>query len=63
MQDQRPAYLHVEDHMSRLRVGDVSGDAHEEWLRQWGEIPFPDQARLFAPAYWNNKLSYRLRKL
>lgn len=63
MSDQRPAYLHVEAHMSRLRAGEVSADAHGTWLGQSGDIPFPDQARLFAPVYWNNKLSYRLRKL
>jgi len=59
----RPAYLHVEDHMARLRRREIDLDAHVAWLGQWGPIPFPDQARLFAPIYWDNKLSYKLRKL
>ena len=57
------AYLRVEEHMSAWRAGACSLDEHVAWLEQWGEIPFPDQAKLFAPVYWNNKLSYRLRKL
>lgn len=60
---QRPAYLHVEEHMARLRSKELPVSAHVKWLEQWGEIPFLDQARLFAPVYWNNKLSYRLRQL
>jgi hypothetical protein len=58
----RPAFLVVEEHMSALRAGSISIDQHVEWLHQWGEIPFPSQARLFAPIYWNNKLSYRLKQ-
>lgn len=58
----RPAFIVVEEHMSGLRAGQLSIAAHVEWLKQFGEIPFPVQARLFAPVYWNNKLSYRLRK-
>ena len=58
----RPAFVEVEEHMSRLRTGALSVDEHVEWLHKDGEIPFPDQARLFAPVYWNSKLSYRLRK-
>jgi len=56
------AYLDVEEHMSAFRAGDVTVDEHVAWLGRHGEIPFPDQARLFGPVYWNNKLSYRLRK-
>jgi len=59
----RAAYLHVEDHMAALREGHTSMSEHVEWLEQWGEIPLPDQAKLFAPVYWNNKLSYKLKKL
>jgi len=59
----RPAYLHVEEHMAALHAGTLSLDEHLRWLRRWGEVPFPDQARLFAPIYWENKLSYQLRKL
>ncbi|HEY8091635.1 MAG TPA: hypothetical protein VIF09_27405 [Polyangiaceae bacterium] len=58
----RPAFVEVEDHMSRLRLGATSPDEHVAWLRQHGEIPFPDQARLFAPIYWSSKLSHRLEK-
>jgi hypothetical protein len=57
-----PAFLDVEEHMRAFRAGEISVDAHVEWLRRFGEIPFPVQARLFAPVYWNNKLSYRLKK-
>jgi hypothetical protein len=59
----RPAYLVVEGHMSALRAGGLSIDAHVEWLRSFGDVPFRPQARLFAPVYWNSKLSYRLSKL
>jgi hypothetical protein len=59
----RPAYLHVEEHMARVRSKELDLAAHVKWLTQSGEVPFLDQARLFAPVYWNNKLSYRLRKL
>jgi hypothetical protein len=58
----RPAYLEVEDHMLRFRAGAVGPDEHVAWLRRSGEVPFPVQAKLFAPVYWNNKLSYRLAK-
>jgi hypothetical protein len=58
----RPAFVEVEEHMGALRVGAISASGHVEWLGQLGEIPFPVQARLFSPVYWNNKLSYRLRK-
>ena len=58
----RPAFAVVEEHMNALRDGKLSAAAHVEWLREHGEIPFPVQARLFSPVYWNNKLSYRLRK-
>jgi hypothetical protein len=56
----RPAYLVVEEHMARFRASAIGLDEHVAWLRQFGEIPFPVQARLFAPVYWNSKLSYRL---
>jgi hypothetical protein len=59
----RPAFLAVEEHMSALRAGARSIDDHVAWLESFGEIPFRPQARLFAPVYWNSKLSYRLRKL
>lgn len=57
----RAAYLVVEDHMRRFREGTVTVDDHARWLEAFGEIPFLTQARLFAPVYWNNKLSYRLK--
>jgi hypothetical protein len=38
-------------------------DEHVAWLEQWGAVPFPDQARLFAAVYWENKLSYKLKRL
>jgi hypothetical protein len=59
----RAAFLEVEEHLARFRGGDVSIGAHVTWLQQFGEVPFPAQARLFAPVYWNNKLSYRLKHL
>lgn len=58
----RPAYLHVEEHMARLRARTIDLAEHVRWLEQWGDVPFPDQARLFAAVYWHNKLSYRLRR-
>jgi hypothetical protein len=58
----KPAFNYVEEHMCALRAGTLSLAAHVEWLGKMGEIPFPVQARLFSPVYWNNKLSYRLRK-
>jgi hypothetical protein len=59
----RPAFLHVEEHMARRRADAIGIDEHVAWLEQWGDVPFSDQARLFAPIYWDNKLSYKLRKL
>ena len=53
----------IEAHMAALRRGERSPADHLRWLTDQGEVPFVDQARLFAPMYWNNKLSYRLRKL
>jgi hypothetical protein len=58
-----PAYRHVETHMAALRSGAIEPAAHLAWLGRFGAVPFPDQARLFAPLYWHNKLSYRLRQL
>ncbi|MBK8234437.1 MAG: hypothetical protein IPK74_02670 [Deltaproteobacteria bacterium] len=58
-----PAYRHVEAHMAALRSGAIEPAAHLAWLGRFGAVPFPDQARLFAPLYWHNKLSYRLRQL
>jgi hypothetical protein len=58
----RPAFLEVEEHMSGLRTGRVTLDDHVRWLQRHGEIPFPDQARLFAPVYWNAKISHRLQR-
>jgi hypothetical protein len=58
-----PAFAIVEDHLTRFRAGEISIEGHVEWLHRFGEIPFPDQARLFSAVYWNNKLSYRLKKL
>ena len=54
------AYLRVEEHMAALRAGELDLAAHVAWLEQSGPVPFPDQARLFAPIYWGNKLSYKL---
>jgi hypothetical protein len=56
-----PAFRVVEGHMTAFRAGTVPADAHVAWLQQFGEVPFPAQARLFAEIYWKNKLSYRLR--
>jgi hypothetical protein len=58
----KPAFLEVEEHMSAFRAGTVSVGEHVEWLERHGEVPFPDQARLFAPVYWASKLSHRLEK-
>jgi len=58
----RPAFLAVEEHMRAFRAGTLGVDAHVAWLHGSGEIPFPVQARLFSPVYWNNKLSYRLKQ-
>lgn len=58
-----PAYRHVEAHMAALRAGTIDAGDHLAWLTATGEVPFVDQARLFAPVYWNNKLSYRLRRM
>ncbi len=58
----RPAFVEVEERMSALRAGALSLDQYVDWLKTLGEVPFLDQARLFAPVYWNSKLSYRLRK-
>jgi hypothetical protein len=58
----RPAYLLVEEHMLGWRQGSVSIEEHRRWLESFGPVPFPTQAKLFAPVYWNNKLSYRLKK-
>jgi hypothetical protein len=57
----RPAFVVVEEHMSALRAGTVSIDEHVAWLEQFGEVPFRAQAQLFAPIYWQSKLSHRLR--
>src|SRR5690606_13586150 len=59
----RAAYLHVEEQMAALRAGELGMREHAAWLESFGEIPFRDQARLFAPIYWDNKLSYKLKKL
>jgi hypothetical protein len=59
----RPAFQVVLEHLARFRGGEVPVAKHVEWLQQFGEVPFPEQARLFAPLYWNNKLSYRLKHL
>jgi hypothetical protein len=57
----KPAFQVVEEHLARFRAGHVPMGEHVAWLQQFGEVPFPVQARLFAPVYWNNKLSYRLK--
>jgi hypothetical protein len=57
----RPAYRAVEEHMAALRAGARSLDEHIDWLRRDGDVPFPVQAHAFAPVYWKNKLSVRLR--
>lgn len=59
----KPAFVVVAEHMSALRARLTTIHAHVEWLHALGTVPFLDQARLFAPVYWNNKLSYRLRHL
>jgi hypothetical protein len=59
----KPAFVAVSEHMKALRARAISIHDHVTWLEAQGDIPFIDQARLFAPLYWNNKLSYRLRHL
>jgi hypothetical protein len=59
----RPAFLDVEEHMSAFHAGRTTLKEHVAWLERHGEVPFPDQAKLFAPVYWNNKLSYRLKHM
>jgi hypothetical protein len=59
----KPAFVIVAEHMNAFRAGKLSIQDHVAWLQRRGEVPFVDQARLFAPLYWNNKLSYRLRHL
>lgn len=56
------AYLQVEEHMRAFRAGTIGVDEHAQWLHGFGEVPFPVQAKLFSPVYWNNKLSYRLKQ-
>jgi hypothetical protein len=48
--------------MAHLRGGGVGLDEHVAWLER-REIPFSDQARLFAHTYWENELSCKLRRL
>lgn len=55
----QPAFKLVEDHMVHFRSGDTSLDEHAAWLQSMGDVPFPDQARLFSDVYWRNKLGYR----
>ena len=57
----RPAYREVEEHMSAFRAGALSIDQHVDWLSQSGDIPFVTQARAFAPVYWKNKISVKVR--
>lgn len=54
-----PAFKLVENHMAKFRSGEVSLDEHAHWLQSMGDVPFPDQARLFSDVYWRNKLGYR----
>lgn len=58
-----PAFKHVEEHMFGLRSGRISLDEHAHWLESVashdGDIPFPDQARMFSDVYWRNKLGYK----
>jgi len=57
-----PAFKLVEDHMMWFRSGQyvmMSIDDHVNWLQAMGDVPFPDQARLFSDVYWRNKLGYR----
>jgi hypothetical protein len=61
--ESKPAFVVVAEHMSALGSGTMSIHDHVAWLHSRGEVPFVDQARLFAPLYWNNKLSYRLRHM
>jgi hypothetical protein len=57
----RAAYREVEEHMAGLRAGAISIDRHVEWLWQGGDVPFVTQARAFAPVYWKNKISVKMR--
>jgi hypothetical protein len=57
----RPAFVEVEEHMGAFRSGALSIDEHARWLEEQGDVPFRDQARLFASVYWKSKLSHRLR--
>jgi hypothetical protein len=47
--------------MAAFRTGAVSIDEHVDWLGQSGDVPFVTQARLFAPVYWKNKISVKVR--
>jgi hypothetical protein len=57
----RPAFCEVEEHMAAFRSGALSVDEHVEWLGHTGEVPFATQARAFAPVYWKNKISVKVR--
>lgn len=57
----RPAYREVEEHMAAFRSGAISIDQHVDWLGPSGDIPFVTQARAFAPVYWKNKISVKVR--
>jgi hypothetical protein len=57
----RPAFREVEEHMTAFRTGAISIDQHVDWLAQSGDVPFVTQARLFAPVYWKNKISVKVR--
>lgn len=54
-----PAFKHVENHMAAFLSGEMDIDDHVHWLQSMGDVPFPDQARLFSDVYWRNKLGYR----
>jgi len=56
-----PAYRAVEQHMAAFHDGSLDIDAHVAWLGAPGTIPFESQARAFAPHYWRNKISQRLK--
>lgn len=54
-----PAFKHVEKHMADFRSGKIDIDEHVYWLESMGDVPFPDQARMFSDVYWRNKLGYK----
>jgi len=54
-----PAFKLVESHMAKFRNEAINLNEHAGWLQGMGDVPFPDQARLFSDVYWRNKLGYK----